>query len=447
MPGLGFLVVCALAALCVAQSNNDTQQFTPYFFPTPQQLPQGAGQVQAVLMQRMYSEGYASLILNFQSTMGWMQVSQGWLSMIQQEAAASKAQEAGSSFEEEEMVPLMFTAPTGAESHSADPAARYDETERASERALLSVIKIMYIQAGKKLSRAQDSHYQTKMQLSVLQTQPQFASIVSMMYYLEVLNVMSSAYTIQRQDAWNTWLLYEIIETDVFGNDIDNVPTEFARIMSKAQLAAMSTYYMEASIDLQIMFLKYYLMSATGIPAHANNAAANSFLEEESESSAEPNKPFFSPMMMMGGSNPQMMAYYTTMMKYWSVLFNFQAAQGLYQYAHMEEQSWTADHVDPAMSAQVKTYAVSALQQWAYLNMIQVMFDFQSFSMGAPTFQHAAAASANANAFVQTEAAPVPAPETAAAPEVTAEQKAMLDSVVSQFLRPQSILPQPVAAQ
>jgi len=301
----------------------------------------------------------------------------------------------------------------------------------------------MYIKAGKKLSRAQDSHFYNKAVIAALQSVPQFSSIVSLMYYYEALNAMSSAYTIQRQDAWNTWLLYEIIETDIFGNDVDTVPTEFARMMSKAQVAAMSTYYQEASVDLQMMFIRYYLQSAgMQLLGHNNAAAANSFLEEESTAEpAQPNKPFFPMMMMGGGANPQM---YLMMMKYWSVMFNFQAAQGLYQFALIEEQSWTADHVDTHLSAQVKTHAVSALQQWAYLNMMQLMFTFQGFAMGGVS--HNAAAAANANAFVQTEAAaPASAPETQT-PEVTAEQKAVLESAMAQFLRPQP-LPQAGAAQ
>jgi len=258
---------------------------------------------------------YASLILNFQSYMGWMQVAQGWQSMIQMEVADSKSFD----IDEDE---TLFQAPSGGVS-----VELYDQTERASERALLSVVKILYIQAGKKLANAQESHYQTKMQLAVLQgvaaSAPQIGSVLSLMYYLEILRVMSSAYTIQRQDAFNTWVLYEIIETDIFNNDADNIPEEFQAVLSRAQVNAMTTYYQEASTDLQIMFLEQYLQM---LVAQFSGHVASSFLEEEvTETPAEPSKPFF-PFMGMSGSNPQVLAYYSMIMKYYSAIFNYQAA-------------------------------------------------------------------------------------------------------------------------
>jgi len=388
-------------------------------------------------MQKYMSEKYASLILNFQSNMGWLQVAQGWQQMAQIESTAR------SSFDSEDEV---YSAPS-------ESIEQYDKIEQSSERALLSVVKIMYIQAGKKLSIAQESHYQTKMQLAMLQgyaaAAPQIGSVVSLMYYLQILRVMSSAYTLQRQDAWNTWLVYEMIETDIFGNVQENIPESFLSVMATAQVNAMTAYHHEASTDLQIMFLEQYLqmLVAQFSGSHAN--AASSFLEEEvTETPAEPSnpsKPFF-PFMGMG-MNPQIMTYYTMMMKYWSVMFNYQASQGLLTNAVMELKELT-DGTENTQGAQVKTYAVSSLQQWAYLNMMQTMFEFQSvmamMSYGGSNFAHADAAAANS--FVQTEAAaPEQVPAAAPTATVTEEQKTLLNSVVNQFLRPQPIISQPAA--
>jgi hypothetical protein len=289
------------------------------------------------------------------------------------------------------------------------------------------------------------------MQLAVLQSvaaaAPQIGSVVSLMYYLEVLRVMSSAYTIQRQDAWNTWLLYEMIETDIFGNSEENIPEAFLPIMATAQVNAMTAYHHEASTDLQIMILEQYLQMIVAQFSGTGHAAASSFLEEEAtETPAEPSnpsKPFF-PFMGMG-MNPQIMSYYVMMMKYWSVMFNYQASQGLLTNAMMELKELT-DGTENQQGAQVKTSAIYALQQWAYLNMMQIMFEFQSYmammNYGGSHFANANAAAANS--FVQTEAsAPQGAP--AASETVTEEQKTLLNSVVNQFLRPQPILPQPAA--
>lgn len=355
--------------------------------------------------------------------------------MAQLEAADKKS----FSLEEDEMVsPLFGAAAPGV------GVADYDATERSAEQALLSVIKIMYIKAGHKLAQAQQRHYMMKYFLATSQQTFQSApQILSLLYYVEVLNVMSSAYTIQRQDAWNTWLIYEMLETEVFGNVYENVPEDFHPVMAQAQVNAMTTYYHEASTDLQLLYLEQYLqmLGAPVVPHPTHNAAAASFLEEEA--TAEPNKPFFPFMGMgMGAMNPQIMTYYASMMRYYSVMLNYQAAEGLYHNAILEQKALNGE--ENKFGAQIKTYAVGALQQWAYINMMQIFMQFQSMGglMGmSGGFGHNNAAAAAANSFVQTEAAPT-AP---VANELTEEQRAALETAVNQFLRPQPILSQPAA--
>jgi hypothetical protein len=337
----------------------------------------------AIQSQQYFSDRYRSVILDMQSAQGWMQVSQGWLTLNNMENSED----------------------------DSSSGASYDDVERATEMTLLHVLKILYVQAANKLHDSHQSHYKTKVQLAVLQSMGAgstgLAPLLSLMYYLETINVMGSAITIQKQDAWNTWLLHEIMETDEFGNSRDGLPEEFATAMQHARQIAMQLYHSEAQLDLQKFYLEYminmYVMQLSGPQQMANNnnnaAAAASFLEEESTPTepAEPNKPFF-PMMMMGmmGGSPyySYMAFY---LKYSAVIMNLQAAHGLMTHAFMDAQSDSSSE-DLSKYAQMnKVYAFQALHQWAYLRLTQVSLDMYSMFFGAAQ-QPTMAAANNASA-------------------------------------------------
>jgi hypothetical protein len=403
-----FTCLCALAllgAISCQTASNDTQAY-PGVFPFPFPFAQGAGgnplmsAIFAIQTQQYFSDRYRTVILDLQSAQGWMQVSQGWLTMNNMENSDDD----------------------DSSSSSSSNGASYDEVERATEMTLLHVLKLLYIQAANKLHDSHQSHYKTKVQLAVLQSMGAgnsgLAPLLSLMYYLETINVMSSAITIQKQDAWNTWLLHEIMETDEFGNSQDGLPEEFATTMQHSRQIAMQLYHSEAQLDLQKFYLEYminmYVMQLSGGAGqqmmnnnNANNAnnnnnaaAAASFLEEEAEP-AEPNKPFFPMMMMgmMGGGASPYFSYMTFYLKYSAVMMNVQAAHGLMTHAFMDAQSSSSDSSeDLSKYAQMnKVYAFQALHQWAYLRMTQASLDMYSmFFSGAAGQQPAMAANASA---------------------------------------------------
>jgi len=361
--------LCVVATLAVAAVAQDAPSQTG---PDPSAVFGSA--IGALQAQQMMSQKYGSLMLDYQSSMGWMQVANGWSQMATIERGSE-------SFEEDD------------EEHVG---SNYDEVEANTEKALLYVLKLMYLQAGNKFSLSQQSHYQSKVVAAMMQTSgatnPAMSSSLYMLYYLQILRLMNSATTIQRQDAWNTWLLHEIMETNEFDNGHGEVPESFLDTMSRSRESAMQLYYVEATQEFQIMYLEFYLRSMAGVPA-ASNAAA-SFLEEEmTETPAEPNKPFMP--FMMGGMGPQYLSYYNMYLQYFATMMNVQAAQGLYLHAHSEVSGEGSEH-----SETIKASAVQALQQWAYLKFQQSMIAMYGLFSGAPVAHNAVAA----NSLVQTAA-------------------------------------------
>jgi len=211
------------------------------------------------------------------------------------------------------------------EEHSPD----YDAIERQSEQTLLFVLKIMYLQAAQKLNDVKTTSYQNKAQLAVLVQAglgQVFPQIIYMSYYTEMIRLISAAVTIQRQDAWNTWLLHEIMETEEFDNSRNGLPATFKSTLARSRAVAMELYYSEAQYDMQVYFMDYYiqmsLMSLLSQPGQNN--AGTSFVEEES--TAQPSKPFF-PFMMMGGmmgGGPQYLSYMALYLKYFTIIMNLQ---------------------------------------------------------------------------------------------------------------------------
>jgi hypothetical protein len=362
--------LCVVATLAVAAVAQDAFNQT-YFDPSAM----FGGAIGALQAQQMMSQKYGSLMLDYQSASGWMQVANGWSQMATIETNGAALEE------DEEHV-----------------GSNYDEVEANTERALLYVLKMMYLQAGNKFSLSQQSHYQSKVLVAMLQSSgaagnPAMSSALYMMYYLQILRLMNSATTIQRQDAWNTWLLHEIMETNEFANGHGDIPSSFLTTMAHSREVAMQLYYTEATQEFQIMYLEFYLRSMAGVPA-ANNAAASSFLEEEmTETPAEPNKPFMP--FMMGGMGPQYLSYYNMYLSYFATIMNVQAAQGLYLHAHSEVSGEGVEH-----SEAIKASAVQALQQWSYLKLQQSMIAMYGLFSGAPVAHNTAAA----NSFVQTAA-------------------------------------------
>jgi len=365
-------------ASATGQDNNQTTPAQPQYAPqNPWGAPQtgdlsGAfGAIASIQVQQQMSLKYGKLLLDFQSSMGWMQVAQGWASMDRMENAEDSEDEGDQS---------------------------YDDVERNTERTLMHVLKIMYLQAAQKLNEARQSNYQTKVNLALLQQvgagNPAISSVLYLMYYLESIRLLSSAITIQKQDAWNNWLLHEIMETDEFDNSRTALPTTFSEAMAHSRANAMQLYYTEASYDLQIFYLEYYIqMIAASFGGHANNnnnnaAAASSFLEEEM--TAEPSKPFTPftlPFMMMGGGG-QYLGYATLFIKFYAVTMNVQAAQGLLTHAQAD---LNPSDVNAKYAGTVKQFAVNALQQWAYLKLQYTMIQMWGLFSGMPVPSAAAA--------------------------------------------------------
>jgi len=386
------LHLCVLAVIALtlvgatSQANNQTQSAQPqgYGFPwaTPQagDLSGAFGAIAAVQVQQQLSLKYGKLLLDYQSSMGWIQVAQGWASMTTIENKGAANLEEDEDEDEDENTP------------------NYDEIEKQTEQTLLYVLKIMYLQAAQKLNDARQSNYQTKLQLAVLQQvgagNPAISSVLYLMYYLESIRLLSSAITIQRQDSWNNWLLHEIMETNEFGNSEGEMPATFGTVMAQSRVNAMQLYYTEAMYDFQIFYLEYYLQMITGSlispQSNAASASASSFLEEEM--TAEPNKPFAAlPLMMMGGAGGPYLSYMAMFIKYFAITMNVQAAQGLFTHAQAELSG-----NGNANAGQIKLYAVNALQQWAYLKFQYAMIQMWGLFSGQPVPSHAAAASNSA---------------------------------------------------
>jgi len=386
-----------------ASNTTNTTPETPYPFFQPSYNMNGGdvnGVLAGIAIQMQYSQMYGKFILDFQSAQGWLQVAQGWVAMT---AIENKGAPGAVGFFEEEK---------DLEEDDEEEHPDYDAIERQSETTLLHVLKIMYLQAAQKLQDAKTSNYQHKAQLSLLVQAgvgQVFPQIIYLSYYLESIRLMSSMITIQRQDAWTTWLLHEIMETDEFDNSKGFVPPTFVKTLAKSREVAMQLYHTEASLDLQIYMMDYYMQFSLMqmLQQQPTNAAgATSFVEEGVSETAEPSKPFFSPFMMMGGmmggmGGPQYLTYMATYMKYFAIIMNVQAAQGLYTHAHLEAEN---DSNGMQYSGTIKMSSCSALQQWAYLKYQLAMLEMWGLFMGQsiPTANNNAAAT---NAFVQTDAA------------------------------------------
>jgi len=278
----------------------------------------------------------------------------------------------------------------------------YDDLERSVETQFMYVLKMFYIQSGIRFHAAHQSHYQTKIQLAVLQQigagNPAISSVLYLMYYMEMLRLMGSSVTIQRHDALTHWLYHEMMETDEFDNSRVALPVTFEETMVKSRVVATQLHVQQASIDYQILMLEYYLQMLTGSLAsghYSNNAAASSFLEEEM--TAEPNKPFFSPMMMMG---PQYLNYFVLYLKFASSTFNLQCAQAFALGAQIDSNPSDAN---AKHAVEIKRNALHALYQWAYINLQLAMVQMWGMFSGAPVAHNAAASS-----LVQTDAQVAP---------------------------------------
>lgn len=403
------MIVCVIAAaVCVLAQ--ETQS------PIDSNLAAAIGGIQ---IQQLISSKYATLILDYQSAMGWLQVAQGWGEMAHRESTGQNLEQA----DLEESADLEEASDSDndknvflQEEFVSPPQAplSYDDLERSTEYQLLYVLKLLYIQAANKLSTTHQSHYQTKLQLAMLQgfaANNVLGPILYLMYYLETLKVLSSSLTIQRQDAWNTWLLYEILETNEFQNSRGYVPPTFQATMAHSRLVAGQIWQMETSLDLIILSMEYYiqmLVASMPPPQQQQPAAAAppvSLLEEEM--AAEPSQPFYSPVAAAGlgsfaasSGSPQYLVYYQLMLKFWAATMHAQAAQGFVLSSQVDNPELAAHAKD------AKQYMVAALQQFAWLKLMTTMMEYFSFSSmlrGVPNAN--AAASASANNFVQTDAA------------------------------------------
>jgi hypothetical protein len=417
------VTLCALVGAIHAQ--NATYQAPQYAWPNMGPAMGAAQAIAGVHAQEQMANKYAAMMLDFQATMSLGQAAHG---MIVSGVSAAKADASGNADLEEEEFHPMLGGFAGKELSDDE----LDQIELQVEHSLMYFTKLMFLQGAKKLSTAQRDHYQSKIQMMMLQglgQHPFVSQFLHMMYYRDMLETFSSSIALLRQDAWSFWLFNDLMETVEFDNG-RSMSDAFANRLATSKTQAHNLYLIQATLDLQMLYLDNYM---TMLVSQAFGApAGSSFLEEEVE--AEPSKPF-TPFMLMG--NPGYMAYYTRMLKFYSTYLNYIVASSLTSACHLDQHALTSGDDDGKASAMARSlflHGAIALQQWAQIHFIELYLDYASMFMGAgappPQAPVAQQQAPNFHNFMQTDEpqasapAAVPVPEQQAAPvaEAAAEQ-------------------------
>jgi len=369
-----FLFALCSVSLCLAADNKTAtadpqQQFPSPFFVPPQQ---GAAAVVAALHQEQISTAkYSSLLIEFQITSTWLKVAQLWGASV---AADVKSAPKGYNFEQ------MGAASKNTHGHHSLeefygsigltlPATPSEDPDKESESALLYITKLWHIRNAYRLAEAERDHYQYKLQASLIQSlaanQPVASTLLSLLYYRDVLNTMLSGLAIQKQDAWSFFVFNEIMET----NSFDGVATgAFEKTLLASQLNAANVYQSEAQLELQGLFIDSYIQNLIG-GASQQRAAGSSFLEEsETAEPSQPNKPFFSPLFF-AASNPSSFGYYAQLLKFYSKYLNVQLGQAYVTYSTIRSSG--EGDANSVLAYQI----VPTLQQWAQIKQTLAYLD------------------------------------------------------------------------
>lgn len=299
--------------------------------------------------------------------------------------------------------------------------------EVEGEKHVTYLTKLWHITAANRLADAQKSHYQTKIQLAMLQQvagnaggNALITQLMYLTYYKDILNTIASSVAIEKQDSWSRWVLLDILESTTSAEE----NSEFLNKLVDSQYSSMKLLHYEALLDVQIMYIDFLIHSLI------NSAAAQqpqpqpqpqqgfaSFVEMES--TANPEKPFIG----FGAGNPAYFQQYLSFLRMYSKYLFVSATQYLHWSAHLDLVSTTKPH-ETKKSDKYGEYSVTLftrlglplLYSWAQANLMLSYVDmFQLYTgMYQQRMMHMrmAGAFSNANAnnafFVQTEAPEVP---------------------------------------
>merc|ERR1712226_810271 len=411
----------------------------------------GAMAASLVYAQQEYYALYATVLLELQASYAWLHVSEGMANMATASVGGRADPSGFMSFEE---------GATDIENHLSGGATSFlqedqfsgmaELVERQTEQSLLQLVKLMYVQAAHRLGSAQELHYRNKVVLLQLapfaQISPAVGQLIYVLYYRDMVELIISAITLQKQDAWNTWVFHEMMETELFMDG--SVPSSFERRMAFARRQAMGQFQTQAGLELAAVVLEYYMTSLTSSIAgaafqnyrmaqmsDATAQSAQSFLELESQAQ-------FVPSMALGGffGWQQFLPY----VKFYTAWIKYHVSSSLALLSHVDalatvgKDQGQAKHTPYLMANQV----MPMLKQWAQLRLMLALYDFYkatgatdvgagAYGIGAHhSSSHANAAAAFSNLVQQeAQAAPMPAsaepsaaPEHAAAPESSVEE-------------------------
>jgi len=359
---------------------------------------QGMVDIQAM---QTFSSMYATSLLELQASWMWMQAADS----MEKLAVASNAG-----------APALSNPAMGLEEGASAIEKDIDQSflevgeeddgdlgmmlEHDVEKSLLSLVKLMYVQASHRLGASQDMHYQNKVIVSAIAgagaSSAEAGTIVQLLYYRDMLELITTTVTIQKQDIWNFWIFNEMIETDMF--DGSEMPDEFAMRMAVSRLQAMSQFQTQAGLELASMVMDYYIEQTTQAiagqfagagaqPQFANAAGAyaqgTSFLETGTQTGTGTQ---FVPSMALGGMFgwPQFLPYikfYTAWIKYY-VSSEMAMMSQVDAMVLMGRDAPMAEHKPQIMAHQT----MPLLKQWTQLRLMIALFDFYSTTgaMGQP---------------------------------------------------------------
>lgn len=357
----------------------------------------GAAQgVTAVYMQQQYSATYATALLEVQAGYVWYQAAEGMEKMAIVSAGAGGFADPVFGLEEEASnIEKMAKSGKSAE-HMAfleveevirgvtdDVGSMDDLIEAQTESSLLQLVKLMYVQAAHRLGSTQERHYQIKMvtgQLAPLATgSEQLSQVMYLLYYRDMVELVTTTVTIQKQDSWNFWVFNEMLETQLFQES--ELPQTFMQRLAASRLQAMGQFQMQAQLELVGLVMDMYLQQLVGgmsmqmqqsgmvnmMQTAGGEQMGSSFLETETQ---------FVPSMALGGlfGWEQFMPY----VKFYTAWVKYQASSQLAMIAQIDalalvgKDGGQADKTPAMMAHQV----MPLLKSWTQLRLMLALYDF-----------------------------------------------------------------------
>merc|ERR1712226_352606 len=384
----------------------------------PEALPMdfsGAMAASLVYAQQEYYALYATVLLELQASYAWLHVSEGMANMATASVGGRADPSGFMSFEE---------GATDIENHLSGGATSFLEedqfsgmaelVERQTEQSLLQLVKLMYVQAAHRLGSAQELHYRNKVVLLQLapfaQISPAVGQLIYVLYYRDMVELIISAITLQKQDAWNTWVFHEMMETELFLDGA--VPSSFQRRMAFARRQAMGQFQTQAGLELAAVVLEYHTTSLQqdivgaafqnqrmAQMSQATMQADQSFLEVESQAQ-------FVPSMALGGffGWQEFLPY----VKFYTAWIKYHVSSSLALLSHVDalatvgKDQGHSKHTPYLMAHQV----MPMLKQWTQLRLMLALYDFYAATgaidagrMAGTAAHHHNTAASNAAAF------------------------------------------------